>query len=164
LVAYKVPKTKSYPVVIKNGDVVSFTRACAKTTYKDMAMARLYGGDNASLIRMIKDQGTEKNVRIQICMLIANLQDFLNLHSERKISDAIIQEVANTIIDNYPNIYLSDIANTFSRVKSGQSGEKILTLSGAMICGWINDAWEKILKEAEELRLLEHDATKKHIR
>lgn len=119
---------RSFPMVIVNNDVSSFIRSCAKTTFSEIARSRYYG-QNKSIVRLKKEHD-EKYVRMQLCGLILNIQTYLNLHEERRMSDAVIIDVANTIIDNYPNMYLSDIAMTFNLVKSGKYGGKILTLSG----------------------------------
>ena len=93
-----------------------------------------------------------------IRMWIVYLQGMLNV--KNKLSEAMIDDAAETILSNYGHLTLADIKNVFTDAKNGVYGEFYESLSIHKLTTWFFDYSEKRMAECAARNFSEHSYTK----
>lgn len=136
-------------------DIELFSRQCSKLTPAKSAELRVAGQAVSLYSLRREDDVTEEDIQEELCMLISDLQDKMNLHENRRLDDDQIMDIALIIFDHHGNMTMADIGMVFSKAKAGMYGN-VLTISSATIGDWINREWENIQQRVITLRQQEH--------
>lgn len=96
-----------------------------------------------------------------IMSYIVNVNSFfLGANVEKKMTPSQMEDAANVILQNYGNLYVSEVPVVFSRIKGGKYGKAYGVVDGGMICNCFElyfqgrkDEQAEIFKKKEDERI-----------